>query len=81
MMSLPLILTAGLLACTPELSKDPAGGDTATLADSGSGEPGVTCRGDALTEEVPYSADLSALTARWNTNKELLRGLFIGSPT
>ena len=89
MTSLPLSLSAAvLMACTPKLSGDTAADqepgaveDSGGVADSGSGDPGVTCRGDALEEEVPYSADLAALTERWNTNEELLRGLFIGSPT
>ena len=53
---------------------------TVTNETDPTGEGLTHCQGDALTAGVAISQDREALRNRFNTNKDLLRVLFLGEP-
>ena len=68
-----------LLACTPtdETRPTPRERDTAVVDTA----PPIACSGAPQVADTPLSPTLDGLAERWDENKELLRILFIGSPT
>jgi len=66
-----------LLACAPA-PQDSSPGAVDSVSDSA---PATVCHGAAQDAEVPIQASLDGLAERWDANRELLRILFIGSPT
>lgn len=73
-----------LLACTSvEDEPRPSRRETVdsvldSVADT---SPPTVCSGAAQVADTPLSPNIDGLAERWDQNKELLRILFIGSPT
>ena len=70
-----LSLVLGLAACGP------SGLGSSDDDEASADEPQrIICHGDALEDGVALSDDIDMLRQRWDTNKELLRILFVGEP-
>jgi hypothetical protein len=70
-LSLLLGSFVGLLALTGCVEPEPEPEDQ---------NEGVTCTGDEIRRGEALSTDMEALRERWNSNKDLVRFLFIGEP-